>query len=289
MPNIKRANTSGITKSGVAINDVPDAPTIGSATDGGTGTTALVSFTPALTGGTPSSYTVTSTPGSITSTGSSSPLTVSGLTTGTSYTFKVKAANSAGIFSPESSASNSVTPLFPLIGSYDSLDMVTVGAGGVASIVFTGIPQEYTDLQLRYSVQDNRGTFNDSQLLVRINSDSASSYAIHYVRGNGAATEAVGSSSQTGWNNLVTTASLASNNFASGVMDILDYANNNKNKTMRLLTGFDNNNSGTGSVGLIYLYSGLWMNPNPITSITISSNLGSALNQYTSFALYGVK
>jgi hypothetical protein len=31
MANIKRANTSGITKSGVAIPDVPDAPVIGAA------------------------------------------------------------------------------------------------------------------------------------------------------------------------------------------------------------------------------------------------------------------
>ena len=36
MANIKRANTSGITKTGSAIPDVPDAPTIGTATDVGT-------------------------------------------------------------------------------------------------------------------------------------------------------------------------------------------------------------------------------------------------------------
>ena len=36
MANIKRANTSGITKSGVAIPDVPDAPTIGAAANVGT-------------------------------------------------------------------------------------------------------------------------------------------------------------------------------------------------------------------------------------------------------------
>lgn len=174
-------------------------------------------------------------------------------------------------------------------GAYDALATVTVPSGGAASVVFSGIPSGYKHLQLRYSVQDNRGTFNDSQLLVRVNSDTGSNYAIHYLRGNGSATEAIGSTSQTGWNNLTTTASAATNNFAGGIMDILDYANTNKNKTMRLLTGFDNNNSGTGSVGLIYLYSGLWMNTSAITSISIASNLGSALNQYSQFALFGVK
>jgi len=175
------------------------------------------------------------------------------------------------------------------VGAYDALATVTLSAA-TSTITFAGIPSGYKHLQLRYCVQDNRGTFNDSLLLVRVNSDSGSNYAIHYVRGNGSTTEATGNANQTGWNNLVTTASAASNNLAVGVMDILDYANTNKNKTMRLLSGFDNNNSGTGSVGLIYLYSGLWMNyVDAITSISISSNLGSALNQHTTFALYGVK
>ena len=58
MANIKRANTSGITKSGVAIPDVPDAPTIGAATNVGTSRaynngSATVAFTASATGGTP--------------------------------------------------------------------------------------------------------------------------------------------------------------------------------------------------------------------------------------------
>lgn len=88
------------------IMDVPDAPTIGTAT--GSGTTASVPFTAAVTGGTPTSYTATSTPGSITATSATSPISVSGLTGGTSYTFKVKGTNSTGT-GPDSSASNSIT------------------------------------------------------------------------------------------------------------------------------------------------------------------------------------
>ena len=49
MANIKRANASGITKAGAAISDVPDAPTIGTATDAGTGTSVSVTFTAAAT------------------------------------------------------------------------------------------------------------------------------------------------------------------------------------------------------------------------------------------------
>jgi Fibronectin type III domain len=72
---------------------------------------ASVSFTaPASNGGSAiTSYTVTSSPGNITATGASSPIVVSGLTNGTSYTFTVYATNSAGN-GAVSVASNAVTP-----------------------------------------------------------------------------------------------------------------------------------------------------------------------------------
>jgi hypothetical protein len=74
----------------------PDAPTIGTATAGDG--QATVTFTaPANNGGSAiTSYTVTSSPGNFTATGSSSPITVSGLNNGTSYTFTVTATNAVG-------------------------------------------------------------------------------------------------------------------------------------------------------------------------------------------------
>lgn len=107
MANIKKVASLGLTRTGTSISDVPDAPTIGTATAGVA--QASVTFTPATTGGSPASYTVTSTPGSLTASGSSSPLTVTGLTANTAYTFKAKAINSTGT-GQESSASNSATP-----------------------------------------------------------------------------------------------------------------------------------------------------------------------------------
>ena len=93
---------------------VPDAPTIGTATAGDT--QATVTFTaPATTGGAAiiaSGYTVTANPGGATATGSSSPVTVTGLTNGLSYTFTVTATNSAGTGNP-SAASNSIIPASP--------------------------------------------------------------------------------------------------------------------------------------------------------------------------------
>lgn len=71
------------------------------------GTSVSVEFT-AQAGAT--SYVVISTPGSITATGSSSPITVTGLTTDTPYTFQVAAVNAVGQ-GAYSNASASVTPV----------------------------------------------------------------------------------------------------------------------------------------------------------------------------------
>jgi hypothetical protein len=90
---------------------VPGAPT-GVSAAAGNGQ-AIITFTaPSNNGGAPiTSYTVTSSGGQAAS-GSSSPVTVTGLTNGTAYTFTVTATNSAGT-GAASSPSNSVTPTLP--------------------------------------------------------------------------------------------------------------------------------------------------------------------------------
>jgi hypothetical protein len=76
--------------------------------------------------------------------------------------------------------------------------------------------------------------------------------------------------------------------FSVSIIDILDYANISKNKTNRVLTGIDKNGSGS-----IQLTSGAWFNTAAITSITITPQSNTTptntLEQYSSFALYGVK
>jgi len=87
----------------------PGAPTGVSATGGNTN--ASVAFTaPSFAGipGTITGFKVTSSEGE-TATGSSSPITVTGLTNGTAYTFTVQAQNAVGL-GKASSASSSISP-----------------------------------------------------------------------------------------------------------------------------------------------------------------------------------
>ena len=101
----------------------PDAPTIGTATSTGATTVSVTFSAPANNGGSAiTGFTVTSSPGSVTGTGSSSPITVSGLTTGTAYTFTVTATNAIGT-SPASSASNSATPEAPSLYAFTTVTL----------------------------------------------------------------------------------------------------------------------------------------------------------------------
>jgi hypothetical protein len=115
----------GILDSAKSGNLVPNAPTIGTATNTPSNRpynngAASVTFTPAASGPTATSYTVTSSPGGYTTNAASSPITVTGLQSGTAYTFTVVANNALGS-SMASSASNSITattvPQAPTIGT----------------------------------------------------------------------------------------------------------------------------------------------------------------------------
>jgi hypothetical protein len=79
------------------------------------------------------------------------------------------------------------------------------------------------------------------------------------------------------------TNSAAANVFGAGIIDILDYADTNKYKTVRALSGTDNNGSGD-----IILGSGLYQQTTAITSITLEANGVNWLTN-SSFALYGIR
>lgn len=127
----------------------------------------------------------------------------------------------------------------------------------------------------------------------RFNSDSGSNYSNHSLEGTGASAGAYGVANDSFLRALAPTSAGVFGSGTTGypataVLDILDYANTNKYKTTRSLTGSDANN-GNGGVALM---SGLWRSTSAITSITILAySVGSAstFNQYSSFALYGIK
>ena len=169
--------------------------------------------------------------------------------------------------------------------SFESIQTVTVGSGGSSSISFTSIPATYTHLQIRGIGRTDRSEGNQDALKIRYNSDTGNNYAIHYLLGNGSSVSAGASTGISGvFADGITNTNSAANCFGAFVIDILDYANTNKYKTNRALSGREDNTVGAG-----WFESGLWVNTNAISSITIIPNSGPNFLQYSQFALYGIK
>jgi hypothetical protein len=168
--------------------------------------------------------------------------------------------------------------------SYESIQTVTVGSGGASSISFSSIPSTYKHLQIRGISRESLGS-TVGGLYIQMNGDTGSNYAWHRLFGDGTTVTVGAASTQTAeLGGITATTAGSANVFSSVVIDILDYANTNKNKTLRSLIGLDYN--GSGHLGI---YSGLWMNTAAITSITINPDTSQNWQQYTSFALYGIK
>ena len=155
-----------------------------------------------------------------------------------------------------------------------------------ASITFSSIAADYTHLQIRGIGRTNRATPADmDSLFIQFNGDTAGNYSDHALRGDGATATATSDVSYTGME-MYRLANLyvASTLMGAQIVDILDYANTNKYKTIRGLGGVDNNGSGQ-----VALNSGNWRNTAAVTSILLKPAVGTLFTADTSFSLYGVK
>lgn len=278
--------TGSVSPKAGKIVDIPDQTiTIGTATDGGTGTTVSVTFTAGsvATGGPVSYFTATSTPSSITANGTASPITVSGLTTDTPYTFKVKAGNATGYSSAgDSAASNSATP--EALGDYVSIASAN-GTGSSDTITFSSISQIYTHLQIRIFAKGT-GTGNGvgTGSIIIFNGDTtATNYWRHGINAYGSGISSSNGNDNAFWDIIGSSSGLTSM-YASNVIDILDYTNTNKKTTVRSIVGEETNGSGVHSGPR----SGLWNNTAAITSITLQS-YGGNFTTASHIALYGIK
>lgn len=173
----------------------------------------------------------------------------------------------------------------PSTTSYESIATVTVGSGGAANVEFTSIPSGFEHLQIRAIARSTRASVDNVFVNMQINSDTGANYSYHDLYGDGS-TVAAGAITSVTQNYIqrITASTAAASIFGTFVIDILDYKNTNKYKTLKSLGGFDLNGSGQ-----IYLVSGSWRNTNAITSLKFTSQATGDFAQYSHFALYGIK
>tara|TARA_R110000822_G_scaffold169678_1_gene309631 strand:+ start:17 stop:628 length:612 start_codon:yes stop_codon:yes gene_type:complete len=200
-----------------------------------------------------------------------------------------------------SSVKTGVTGISALAGNalYDPndfylLERVTLSASA-SSVSFAGIPSGYKHLQIRMLAQSNYA-YPVDDAYIRFNGISTNTYDSHSLQGNGASAYAGSAisttSAQIAYGTVGTTSgNQTTSSWGAFVVDILDYKNENKNTTIRTLSGNDCN--GTGNAGLggrVGLTSGLWRSGDAVNQIEIICALGARnFQQYSSFALYGVK
>jgi trimeric autotransporter adhesin len=285
---VSAANANGTltsaASSSITATTVPQAPTIGTFTDGGTGTTGTLSFTAGATGGSTITNYSFSTDGStytaLSPAQTTSPLSLTGLTPGT-YNFSVRAINANG----SSAASSNVSGAVIQPTAFESIATQTLGSTS-STISFTSIPSTYKSLQLRLRTRTGVASFTQT-INVRFNSDTGANYANQNLYGNVATAAVSVETAQTSiaWGARAAAASSSSDIFGVTIIDIVDYANTSKNKVLRSYGGVHTNESFDPILEMI---SGVWNSTAAISSITFSLSSNNFVAGST-IALYGVK
>jgi len=253
---------------------LPSTPSIGAVTD--QAGFASVAFTPA-SNDQAVSYAITTNPSSSTTYVPASPALVP-TTVGTSTTYQVAAVNNLG--SSSSTASSSITTA----NNYTSLGTVYTASNLSDQFRFTNIPQGYQHLQIRlFSRSINTGgTYATCYMGFNGEIFSGSNYANHYVYGDGASTS-YGNATAAGQGNIPNLPwnAVTANYFAVTIIDILDYSNYFKAKTVKTISGWDANGTGRAQFA-----SFSWNSLAPISAISLTPDGG--WGAYSHAALYGI-
>jgi hypothetical protein len=166
-------------------------------------------------------------------------------------------------------------------GNALTLISTTLLSSAAASVTFSSIVGTYKHLQVRFTARS--ASAGGDNVRMQINGDTANNYAVHYLIGDGT----IYSGNAVPWNTSVysptASAASAANIWSAGIIDILDYSQTTKNKTIRTFGGKaisgDNN---------IHLQSGVWLNTSAITSLTVYMGSGSNIAANSRVSLYGV-
>ena len=164
---------------------------------------------------------------------------------------------------------------------YQLIETIEVGAGGAASIEFTGIPQDATSLVLKLSLRMT-DVYN-YQAKLRFNNDSGTNYNYRVLNNNGTSVQTSAGVNRTDLeigvpdNNAFT-----ANTFGSLSVIIANY-NSSSAKSISADSVLENN-----GYNQMYLTAGNWNNSAAINSLKIYETQGSSWVQYSTASLYKI-
>lgn len=154
-----------------------------------------------------------------------------------------------------------------------------------ASVTFSSIPSTYTDLVLRISARHD-GALTASNMKLRLNSDTGSSYSDIRLYGNGSTATSASATAGTydaAYTGFIDAASATSNTFTNGEIYIPSYTSSAK-KPYSTYYATENN----ATTGYNWTSAQLWQGTSAITSIQLETG-GYNFVSGSSFYLYGIK
>lgn len=161
--------------------------------------------------------------------------------------------------------------------TYETIATTTLGSNST-SVVFSSIPQTYTDLIIVFNGLNTSATAMDFEC--EFNSDSGNNYSETGLQGDGSSAISFRHSNYSG----AILGSIWSTGRATVIGHFMNYANTTTYKTC--LSRFS-----TPSGGLVGTTVSLWRNTSAITSINFNQPAGQS-GQFVSgstFTLYGIK
>lgn len=164
------------------------------------------------------------------------------------------------------------------VGAMDAISSVRL-TSAQSHISFNNIPQTYTHLQVRIYANVGSEAFGTMTF-----NDVASNYqALRQFYGS--STNVVSNKPNSATSYAETSYFPSTTNvFSSTIIDILDYSNTNKHKTVKNIGGWDNN-----TLGYILTRSALWATNSAITVITFAVNSNATYSAGTTISLYGIR
>lgn len=160
---------------------------------------------------------------------------------------------------------------------------ITVGAGGAASIEFTGIPQTGTDLYLVFSIRTSRGSLD--LMGAQLNGDTTSgNYVVRWLRGDGSSSSSDTRSTFSGiYAGIAADSSQTANTFSNQSLYFPNYTASTTKTVSE--TSVDENNGTTAYMGIS---ANSWSGTAAISSIKLLSLNASTLLQYSTASLYTI-
>jgi hypothetical protein len=157
-------------------------------------------------------------------------------------------------------------------------------SSSAATVTFSSIPATYTDLVLRLSTRTTAASIN-SVILVRLNSDTTSSYSVTILDGDGATATSsrTATPSAIGSGGITSGASSTASTFGNGEIYIPNYTNS-VTKSWGTSSASENN----ATTATIRNTANYYLGTSPITTIRFSLSTGS-FDTGSSFYLYGLK